>query len=72
MPGEALAGISGCGHCFYIIMAPIVGVRVYEEMEVNRANIDKLEKFTILNECADPYTNVDADLVESELDLAYD
>ena len=41
-------------------------------MEVNRANVDKLEKFTILNECADPLTNVDADLIESELNMAYD
>ena len=41
-------------------------------MEVNRANVDKLEKFTILNECADPLTNVDVDLIESDLNMAYE
>ena len=52
-------------------MAPIVGVRMHQEMDANRANVAKLEKFSVLNECADKYTHVDADLIESELDQAY-
>ena len=41
---------------FYIIMAPIVGVRMYDEMDVNRANIVQLQNFAVINECADQYT----------------
>ena len=55
--------IHGCVHCAYIIMAPIVAVRMRDEMEVNRQNIELIDNFTIINECADKYTNVDADLV---------
>ena len=53
-------------------MAPIVGVRTYQEMEVNRANVQKLENFYIINECADQYTNVNTQLIEEELDYAHD
>ena len=37
----------------YFIMAPIVGTRIYDEMEVNRANVDKLKHFYVINDCAD-------------------
>ena len=35
----------GCSHCSYIIMAPIVGVRMREEMEMNRLNVELLDNF---------------------------
>ena len=58
---------SGVAHAVglgaYIIMAPIVGVRMYDEMEVNRINVELLANFEVINECADKYTNVDSDLV---------
>lgn len=59
-----------CSHCNYIIMAPIVAVRMYDEMEVNRINVGKLENFIVINECADKYTNVDSVLIDSQLDKA--
>jgi len=46
-------------------MAPIVAKRMYEEMDVNRANVEKLQNYIVLNECADEYTNVDIDLIDS-------
>ena len=54
-----------CSHCSYIIMAPIVAVRIVDEMEVNRNNVQQLENFSVINECADKYTNVDTDLITS-------
>ena len=51
-------------------MAPIVAVRIYEEMEVNRANVEQLENFTVINECADKYTNVNTELITSQLNQA--
>ena len=68
----------GCGvsHCcmstIYIITAPIVAKRIYEEMEVNRHNVSQLENFHIINECADQYTNVDVDMIDAELDYAHE
>lgn len=56
----------------FIIMAPIVGTRMYAEMDINRENVDKLSNFYVINECADKYTNVDTDLIESELDQAHE
>lgn len=60
-----------CVQMFYIIMAPIVGVRMYDEMEVNRENIIQLQNFSVINECADQYTNVNTDMIASELDEAF-
>ena len=40
-------------HIPYIIMAPIVGVRMREEKEMNRVNVELIDKFSIINECAD-------------------
>ena len=40
-------------HIPYIIMAPIVGVRMREEKEMNRLNVDLIDNFSIINECAD-------------------
>ena len=42
-------------------MAPIVGVNMYQEMAVNRENLQKLENFNIINECADNFTTVNTE-----------
>ena len=55
--------VHGLGHCAYIIMAPIVAVRMRDEMEINRQNIELIDNFWVINECADKYTNVDSDLI---------
>lgn len=67
--------LSGCatgliGRVIFIIVAPLVGVALYEELKVNQQNIEKLDNFTIINECADQYTNIDIVQVDSELDIA--
>ena len=54
----------------YIIMAPIVGARMYDEMDVNEKNVVKLQNFAVINECGDLYTNVDIEMINSELDQA--
>ena len=37
--------VHGCGHCAYIIMAPIVAVRMTDEMKINRQNIELIDNF---------------------------
>ncbi len=64
----AFAGSNLC----YLIMAPIIGVRIKKEMEINRENVTLLTEFLVLNECADAFTNVDTETVERELDAAHD
>lgn len=31
-----------CSNLVFIIMGPIIGVRVYDEMQINRENVEKL------------------------------
>lgn len=57
--------VHSCTQVCYIIMAPIVAKRMYEEMDVNRANVEKLQNYKVINECADEYTNLDIDLIDS-------
>ena len=40
-------------------------------MTVNRENIEKLSNYEVVNECADQYTNIDIELIDSELDRAF-
>ena len=40
-------------------------------MTVNRENIEKLSNYEVVNECADKYTNIDIEMVDSELDQAF-
>ena len=61
-----------CSNLCYLIMAPIVGVRVYQEMEINRINVGKLENFMVINDCGDALTQVDLDTITRELDEAHD
>ena len=42
-----------------------------QEMAVNRQNVELIENFEVINECADKYTNVDSDLITEQLDKAY-
>lgn len=53
-------------------MAPIVAVRLNEEMDVNRANVAQLNNFEVINECGDEYTNVNIVLINDQLDKAYE
>ena len=61
-----------CALLLYLIFLPIAWTRVPEVMKENRENIEKLEDFTALNECADKYTGIDVERVDNELDGAYD
>lgn len=60
-----------CTLILFLIFVPVALSRVPTIMEENRQNILKLVNFTALNECADKYTNIDVERVDSELDLAH-
>lgn len=61
-----------CGCLLVSIFAPLLLVRLESEQEQNRFNVSKLDEFAALNECADDMTNIDKDLIESQLDRAHD
>ena len=44
---------------------------MYQEMAVNRENLQKLENFNIINECADNFTTVNTEQIKADLDEAY-
>lgn len=60
-----------CMSMCYIIMAPFVLVIIKAELEYNRENKDKLDRFFIFTECADEYTFMDIEVVEQAYDEAY-
>ena len=59
-----------CMHICYIIMAPIVFVIVKAEKVANRENKDKLDRFLVINECADDRTWMDIDKMKDAYDQA--
>jgi len=59
-----------CMHLAYIIMAPIVFVIVKAERVANRENKDKLDRFLVINECADNRTWMDIDKMKDAYDQA--
>ena len=54
----------------FLITMPIIYVRLNATKEANRHNVEKLDNFIVINECADQYTNVDIDSIDLELDYA--
>lgn len=60
-----------CMHMCYIIMAPFVLVITKAELEYNRENKSKLDRFSVFAECADDYTFMDIAVVEEAYDVAY-
>ncbi len=69
---EGTIGSFAIANLSYLIIAPIVGVRIKKEIEVNRENVSLLTEFLVLNECADDFMNVNTEEIERELDAAHD
>ena len=56
-----------CIECWFIILMPILFVRVYGIRNQISSNLANLGKFEIINECGDEYTKLDGELLEISL-----